>query len=175
MIPDIRILPADQSDLEPVRSLFQKVMALQGQDGYRVWNTIDLDGLELQIARCLQYKLLLNGGLAGCFSIQLQDPFIWPDGDRADALYLHRIATDPAFRGHKLFRHICDWALEYARLQRLSRIRMDTWAGNHRLIAYYQSYGFVLTGHHTTPDVPELPLQNRNLRVALLERRSDVV
>jgi hypothetical protein len=46
---------------------------------------------------------------------------------------------------------------------------MDTWADNYKIIEYYKSFGFVFIENYKTPDTPELPIQNRNLNVALLE------
>jgi hypothetical protein len=46
---------------------------------------------------------------------------------------------------------------------------MDTWADNPNLIAYYKSFGFEVTGYFTTPDTNELPMQQRNNKIVLLE------
>jgi len=46
---------------------------------------------------------------------------------------------------------------------------MDTWADNESLINYYKSFGFKLIENYKTTNAPELPMQNRNLNVALLE------
>jgi hypothetical protein len=46
---------------------------------------------------------------------------------------------------------------------------MDTWAENEKIIGYYRSYGFLFVESYTTPDTQDLPLQHRNLHVALLE------
>jgi ribosomal protein S18 acetylase RimI-like enzyme len=46
---------------------------------------------------------------------------------------------------------------------------MDTWADNERLIDYYKSFGFEFIEYYRTTDAAELPIQNRNLNVALLE------
>ena len=46
---------------------------------------------------------------------------------------------------------------------------MDTWADNTKIIAYYKSYGFKFIENYKTTNDSELPIQNRNLNVALLE------
>ncbi len=48
---------------------------------------------------------------------------------------------------------------------------MDTWADNKKIITYYQSFGFEFVENYKTTDAPELPTQNRNLNVALLEMK----
>ncbi|MGM5629847.1 hypothetical protein O2K51_03010 [Apibacter raozihei] len=57
----------------------------------------------------------------------------------------------------------------YAKNNKIDNIRMDTWADNQRLIEYYKSYGFQFVENHKTPNEPELPIQNRNLEIILLE------
>lgn len=103
------------------------------------------------------------------FSIQFKDPFVWRERDRGDALYLHRIVSHPGFKGQRQFQLVLDWARAFARERNLSFERMDTWASNAKIIAYYKSFGFVFIENYRTPDTPELPLQNRDLEVALLE------
>jgi mannose-6-phosphate isomerase-like protein (cupin superfamily) len=53
--------------------------------------------------------------------------------------------------------------------KQLTAVRIDTWAANEKLIAYYKSYGFQFIENYTTPNDEGLPLQHRNLHVALLE------
>ena len=46
---------------------------------------------------------------------------------------------------------------------------MDTLTDNEKIIDYYKSFGFEFIENYKTTNVPELPIQNRNLNVALLE------
>jgi ribosomal protein S18 acetylase RimI-like enzyme len=82
---------------------------------------------------------------------------------------LHRIVANPLFKGQRLFEKVLEWTKQLARQNDRKRVRMDTWADNERIINYYKSFGFELVGNRQTPDAEELPLQNRNLLVALLE------
>lgn len=77
--------------------------------------------------------------------------------------------SHPGFKGQRQFQLVLDWARAFARERNLSFERMDTWASNAKIIAYYKSFGFVFIENYRTPDTPELPLQNRDLEVALLE------
>jgi len=89
--------------------------------------------------------------------------------EKGDALYLHRIVLNMAFRDEKAFKHVLAWAVQFAREKQLQYIRMDTWADNEKIIGYYTSYGFRLIENYTTPDTTDLPLQHRNLNIGLLE------
>jgi ribosomal protein S18 acetylase RimI-like enzyme len=163
------IIQTTPADLETVLWLFARAMELQGKNGYKVWQTIDNNTLRKDIADGLQYKLIEGNDLLGVFSVQLNDPFIWRDRDRNDAVYLHRIVVNPRFKGQKQFQKIVDWATAFARKKGLSYVRMDTWADNQPLISYYRTFGFRLIEYYTTPNAVELPVQNRNLHIALLE------
>ncbi|MES2691040.1 MAG: GNAT family N-acetyltransferase [Bacteroidota bacterium] len=155
--------------MDTVLWLFEQAMALQGKNGYKVWDTIDKKALQLDIQNGLQYKILKGNTISCIFSIQYTDPLIWRERDRNDAVYLHRIVVNPELKGQKQFAHILNWARQFAEQRNLSFVRMDTWADNEQLIAYYKSFEFTFIETYRTPDAPELPLQNRNLDVALLQ------
>lgn len=115
------------------------------------------------------YKIL-NGELTlGIFSVCYSDPLIWREMENGDAIYLHRIVLNREIRDIKLFSLLLDWALKHARQKHLKKLRMDTWAENEKLINYYKSYGFRFVENYTTANTAALPVQHRNLNVALLE------
>jgi ribosomal protein S18 acetylase RimI-like enzyme len=166
---DIKIINTIPSDWDKIMELFQKVMELQGKNGYKVWAEIDEAGLKKDIENGLQYKVIRNGDFLCIFSVQFRDPFIWQERDKDDAIYLHRIVGNPDFKGQKQFEKVLNWAKQYALRNNLKYVRMDTWADNTKIIDYYKSFGFEFIGTHRTGNEPGLPIQNRNLEVALLE------
>ena len=98
-----------------------------------------------------QYKVVLDSTLAMVFSVRYTDKIIWRDLDKGDALDLHRIVVNPAFKGQKLFGIILDWAIAHAKQRGLTSIRMDTWAANPTLIRYY----FLPPQRHSLEDVED--------------------
>jgi len=166
---NINILNTTTEDLETIFWLFEQAMALQGKNGYKVWEGIDREALLKDIQGGLQYKIVKGDDILCIFSIQFHDPFIWRDRDQSDAIYLHRIVVNPNFKGQRQFQKVLDWAKESARQNNLKYVRMDTWADNFKIIEYYQSFGFEFVENYRTKNEAELPIQNRNLNVALLE------
>ncbi|MBX2899263.1 MAG: GNAT family N-acetyltransferase [Cyclobacteriaceae bacterium] len=166
---EITILNTTATDLTAIVGLYDQVIKLQSENGYRVWNTIDRAALKHDIEKGWHYKMMAEGNLLCAFSVQFSDPLIWRQRDLNDGLYLHRIVTNPAFKGQKLFKKILAWACQQAMQQKRKFIRMDTWAENEKLIAYYQSFGFKFIENYRTGNSARLPIQNRNLHVALLE------
>ena len=163
-----QILNTTIADLPTILSLFEQAMHLQGKNGYRVWDSIDRVALEKDIENKLQFKIVNGDAILCLFSIQFNDPFIWRERDKDKAIYLHRIVVNPNFKGQKMFDKVLAWAKTYAHQHQLDFIRMDTWAENEKIINYYKSFGFTFIENYKTPDVAELPIQNRNLNVALL-------
>ncbi len=170
---NVQFLNTTTEDLDAILWLFEQAIALQGKNGYKVWTGIDRTALQKEIEDGFQYKIVKGNDILCIFSIQHSDPIIWRDRDRGDAIYLHRIVVNPHCKGQKQFQKVLDWALQSARQNNVKFVRMDTWADNPKIIAYYKSFGFALVEHYQTPDAPELPIQNRNLNVVLLEMEVD--
>lgn len=166
---NFKIINTTKEDLDKIEWLFEQAMNLQGKNGYKVWSSIDKEALEKDIDNRLQYKIQRDNDILCIFSIQHNDPFIWRDRDRQDAIYLHRIVVNPDFKGQRQFEKVLNWATQFARQNELKFIRMDTWADNQKIIDYYKTFGFEFIEYYKTTDAPELPIQNRNLHVALLE------
>jgi ribosomal protein S18 acetylase RimI-like enzyme len=166
---EIKIINTTTEDWDDILLLFEQVIELQGKNGYQVWESIDQTGLVKEIENKLQYKVVKDNDILCIFSIQYRDPFIWRERDKNDAVYLHRIVANPKFKGQKQFQTVLNWARQFARTHEFRFIRMDTWAENTKIIAYYRSFGFEFIENYQTSDAPQLPKQNRNLNVALLE------
>lgn len=166
---DIKISNTTIDDFPVAHWLFEQAMKLQGQNGYIVWESLDKAGLENDIQNNLQYKIVSGNDILCIFSVQLNDPLVWRNHDKNDAIYLHRIVVNPNHKGKKQFEKVLNWAIHYVRQNNLKFIRMDTWADNEKLIDYYQSFGFKFIENYKTTNASELPIQNRNLNVALME------
>ncbi len=165
-----QIILAGKIHFPAILQLFETVIANSAARGLQTWNKIDECSLQLDIEKGNQYILTGDHGPAGVFTIQPEDRLIWKEMDNQKSLYLHRIAIAPDQKGKKLFDVILRWAIHFAKQRSLLSIRMDTWSDNQRLIDYYRQYGFTVVGTSTTADHQDLPLQNRNLTVVLLER-----
>ncbi len=164
-----QIINTTKEDLEFIYSLFEEAIAYQKRKNYPAWNGFDRDVLIKDIELKQHYKIIIGKEIACVFSVLKADPLIWGDKEKGDAIYLHRIVVNPKYKGQKQFEKILNWSVDFARRQKIGFIRMDTWAHNSNIIDYYKSYGFNFLGNFKTPDTANLPIQNRNLEVALLE------
>jgi ribosomal protein S18 acetylase RimI-like enzyme len=160
-------------DLPFIYELFAQSIVYQERHGYPDWKNYDKDAIVRDIETGHQYKIVIDGAIALVFSVAYSDKIIWREKDLGESVYLHRIVVNPRFKGQRLFGLILEWCQTHIREKGLRSIRMDTWANNPTIIGYYQSFGFKVTEHFTTPDTPELPVHNRNLPLTLLEYRED--
>ena len=172
---NIKIINTTGDDLDTILWLFRQAMELQGKNGYKVWEEIDTTALQKDIEEKLQYKIVKDDEIICIFSIQHNDPFIWRERDQDSAVYLHRIVVNPGCKGQKQFQKVLNWATQFARQNNVEFVRMDTWADNFKIIEYYKSFGFEFIENYQTTNAAELPVQNRNLNVALLQMKAGPV
>lgn len=163
------IIPATVADLDVVLELFKEAIRYQKENNYIGWPDMDRKFIEADIQNGLLYKVVSDHTILGIFCVCYTDQLIWRDKEKGDAIYLHRIVLNRAHSGSKIFNTVLDWAIGYARSNSLKYVRMDTWAENEKLIDYYKGYGFRFVENYTTADTTDLPVQHRNLKVALLE------
>lgn len=163
------ILNTNKSDLPFIYHLFDEAMVYQEKNNYPVWNGYDKAVLVNDIDHQLQYKLLKAEEIAYVFSICYTDKIIWRERDIGDSIYLHRMVVNRKFKGQKIFLKVLNWMKEYCKDKDLRFLRMDTWADNPKIIDYSLSCGFYTVGYFKTPDTEELPVQQRNNNIVLLE------
>jgi ribosomal protein S18 acetylase RimI-like enzyme len=76
---------------------------------------------------------------------QNADPAMWAPADHPeDALYLHRMITEPAAKGVELGSALIDWAARRATESGCKWVRLDAWRSNPGLWQYYADRGFEL-------------------------------
>ncbi len=168
---NFEIVPTQVADLEFIHWLFEEAIAYQRKKGFPVWNGYDKMVLQKDIALKRQYKIIMHGEIACIFSILDADELIWRQKETGNAVYLHRIVVNPKLKGQNHFQKILDWSITYAIAKNKIFIRMDTWGDNPNILSYYKTFGFYLIEYYTTSCATELPVQNRNLNLALLERK----
>ncbi|MEO1258988.1 MAG: GNAT family N-acetyltransferase [Bacteroidota bacterium] len=165
-----RIINTEISDLPFIYSMFDDAIVYQRRNNFPVWENYDKDILNVDIGEKRQFKLVDPAGEIACiFTICFDDKITWRERDQGNAVYLHRIVVNKKFKGQRLVGQILEWSVNYVKEKNIPFVRMDTWADNPTIIAYYQSFGFAIVEYFTNPDTDELPVQARGNRVVLLE------
>ena len=165
----MQIINSAPEDIDIIFSLYEAGTQHQKKVAEKHWKGFDRVLIETDISEQRLFKIVEDDRIACIFSITLQDPFIWKEKDKDPAVYIHRIATHPDFRGKGYVRHIVQWAKEYAVRTGKSYIRMDTGSGNDKLNNYYISCGFNYLGVIAPVATDELPAHYKDGASSLFE------
>ena len=144
-------------DVDDILSLYSAARNLQTQKGMVVWPLFEKDLVVKEINEQRQWKLLIDNVIACNWAITFADKEIWGAKDKNDAIYIHRIATNPGFRGNRYIDSIVNWAKEYATQKGKRFVRLDTLGNNTKLIEHYTSAGFHFLGIFKLADTSRLP------------------
>jgi ribosomal protein S18 acetylase RimI-like enzyme len=153
----MEILNSTINDLDIIFSFFDCAIEYQKKKGFELWPRFSRELIEKEISEKRHWKIILDGETACVFSVMYNDPVIWMERDADPAVYLHRIAINPRFKGREIVKHIKDWALRHARENNKRYLRMDTWGNNESMRNYYIKCGFNYIGQHYLTRTQGLP------------------
>ena len=120
------------------------------------WPEFSKELITNEIKENRQWKLLINGKIACIWATTMNDELIWGD-KKEPSIYIHRIATNPEFRGQNLIKKLVDWANKFGKNRNLKYIRMDTVGLNIGLIHHYKKFGFDFLGTRKLEKTNGLP------------------
>jgi RimJ/RimL family protein N-acetyltransferase len=163
------ILNSTLEDVPAILALYDKAIAYQKKVASRHWLGFENQLIEKEITEGRQWKLIVDGQIAAIFVTTWSDAMIWGDKDMLPSIYLHRIVTNPNFRGRSFVNDIVAWARDFCKLHKRQYIRLDTFGDNKKLIAYYEACGFVYLGLTRMGKRPDLPKHYEGTSLALLE------
>jgi len=149
-------------DVNEILSLYESARRLQTQKGMVVWPLFEKIFIEKEINELRQWKLAIDNIIACNWAITFEDKEIWEEKEKGDAIYIHRIATHPVFRGNRYIDKIVKWAKAYAIQKGKQFIRLDTLGNNTKLIEHYTSAGFQFLGMFELTDTSGLPGHYQN-------------
>ncbi|WP_294213173.1 GNAT family N-acetyltransferase [uncultured Chryseobacterium sp.] len=156
-------------DLDEIFRLYRIATDFQKAKAAVHWPEFDRQMIGNEILENRQWKIEIDGKTACVWATTFSDPQIWEERNEDPALYIHRIATDPDFRGQNLVTEIVRWAKGYATRNNKIFIRMDTVGENKGLISYYERCGFEFLGLSTLKNTEGLPAHYSNATVCLFE------
>lgn len=133
------------------------------------WPKFELSLIETEIKENRQWKIIINGQVACIWATTFSDPQIWEEKNLDPAIYIHRIATNPDFRGRNLVGTIINWAKEYAKANGKRFVRLDTVGENEGLIQHYQKFGFGFLGLYELSNTDQLSAHYHHKPVSLFE------
>jgi ribosomal protein S18 acetylase RimI-like enzyme len=168
-----RIRFAERSDLAQIQAIYAYARTMQTSRGAEAWPEFSAQSILDEIDEDRLLCVETADGLAGVFSIAYADLALWGDRERNEHVYLHRAAKSANVRLEGLVDIALAWAAEHCRAHGRSGLRMDTWASNTTLIAFYESRGFhVVDRIHVGHDA-RLPPQYQENDFVLLEEKAE--
>jgi len=158
------------TDIDRIYSFYRIASDYQkAKEKVIVWPDFNRNMVETEIAEHRQFKMLMNNEVVCIWAITFNDEQIWEERNRDSAIYIHRIATNPDFRGRNFVSKIVDWAKGYAKEKGIQFIRLDTLGNNTRLIKHYKNAGFDFLGMFDLKNTDSLPDHYKEAPVCLFE------
>lgn len=169
MANNIQIQNSLANDIDTIFEFYDLAVAHQKKVFNKHWQGFNRLLVQTEINEKRQFKILVDGVVAAIFGITFNDPEIWQEKDAQPSIYIHRIVTHPNFRGYGFVNHIIVWAKEYSQNNQIEFIRMDTWADNEKLLAYYTGCGFKHVGSIEIKANSGLPKHYEGISLNLFE------
>ncbi len=145
-------------DINTIYNLYQDARNTQIVRKVTIWPHFEKAFIAEEITNHLQWKIVIDDQIACNWSIAFSDPDIWEEKEKGDAIYIHRLVTNPKFRGNDFVTKMVEWAKIYAVEQNKKFVRLDTLGNNTRLMAHYVKCGFTFLGIVQLANVSNLPM-----------------
>lgn len=165
----MKIESSTAQDVEEIFRLYKIATDFQKTKFITHWPEFDRKLIETEIAEKRQWKIVIDNKIACIWATTFDDPQIWEERNADPAVYIHRIATNPEFRGNNLVEHLVKNVVTYASANKKKFIRMDTVGDNPGLIAYYTKCGFDFLGLLKLKNTAGLPAHYDNATVSLFQ------
>lgn len=159
------------NDIDEIFKLYKIATDFQKSKFFVHWPEFKRDLIETEIHENRQWKMMIDNQIACIWATTFSDPQIWGERDDDSAIYIHRIATNPAFRGNDFVARIVEWAEQHARENIKEYIRMDTIGENRGLIEHYKKCGFEYLGYFKLDSTEGLPEHYTLADACLFERK----
>jgi ribosomal protein S18 acetylase RimI-like enzyme len=142
----MQVLNSTIEDIDRIFELYDEAIDYQKKVFHKQWEGFDRSLVEKEILENRQWKIIIDDEVACIFVLTYSDALFWKEKDEQPSIYIHRIVTNPKFRGASFVLAIIEWARVFCTLNNKQFIRMDTWGDNEKLIDYYVKCGFKFIG-----------------------------
>ncbi len=166
---NFQIQNSNLNDIEEIFRLYKIATDFQKTRFTSYWPEFDRKLIETEIIENRQWKIIVEGRIACVWATTFNDPQIWEERNEDPSVYIHRIATNPDFRGQNLVVQIVEWVKIYAKENQKQFVRMDTVGENAGLISYYTKCGFDFLGLLKLKNTEELPAHYNNATISLFQ------
>lgn len=152
---------SELTDVPKIFNLYRIATDYMKSKNQVYWPKFPIELILNEIKENRQWKLLIDEKIACIWATSLNDELIWGN-KKEPSLYIHRIATNPEFRGQNLVARLIEWANTFGKKKDLKFIRMDTVGMNKGLIEHYKKLGFDFLGVKRLEKTDGLPAHYKN-------------
>lgn len=156
-------------DFDTIFTLYGLATEHQRKIGAILWPDFDQDMVRQEIATNHQWKLMVEDEVACIWATTFSDEQIWEERNSDPSVYIHRVATNPTFRGQNFVGKMVEWAISHAKALGKKYVRLDTLGDNRRLIRHYTEAGFDFLGMFPMQDTAGLPEHYHGKPVCLFQ------
>ncbi len=168
----MEIQNSSMGDVDFILELYRSATEYQKERFISHWPEFDRQMVINEIEENNQWKMIMDGEVVCIWATTFSDPLIWEDKNLDPSVYIHRITTNPRFRGKGLVKKIVEWARNYATQNEKKFVRMDTVGENLKLIEHYKDCGFDFLGLSQLTNTDGLPKHYHNAVVSLFELKA---
>lgn len=156
-------------DVPDIFKLYDEAIAYQKSVGGKQWKGFETSLIEDEISEKRHYLITEDNEVACTFVLAFEDELIWKEANFDAAVYIHRVAVNPEFRGKSYVKIIIDWLKQKATALGIDFIRLDTESGNERINNYYLRCGFTYIGLTTVEWQQGMPAHYKDAELSLFE------
>lgn len=165
----MKIENSTAGDIDSIFALYDIATAYMKERSPIAWPAFERSMVQTEIEENRQWKMIINNSIACVWATTFSDEQIWEEKNADAAVYIHRIAVHPDFRGQQLVSKIVAWAMAHAKEHHKKYVRLDTVGDNKGLIKHYTSCGFDFLGLYQLKNTTGLPPHYHNATVSLFE------
>jgi ribosomal protein S18 acetylase RimI-like enzyme len=165
----MEIKNSQMEDIHKIFDLYKIATDFQKMKSVVPWPDFDREMVKEEISEKRQWKIVIDNQIACVWATAENDPQIWQERDEDPAIYIHRIATHPDFKGRNLVGEIVAWSRDFAKEKNKKYVRMDTVGENRGLINYYKKCGFDFLGLSELKHTVGLPAHYHDATVSLFQ------
>ncbi|MGM9478941.1 GNAT family N-acetyltransferase [Pedobacter sp. GSP4] len=165
----MKIANSTRADITEIFRLYESATNFQKTKYTLHWPKFETSLVETEIEENRQWKITIDGKTACVWATTFDDPQIWEERNADPAVYIHRITTNPEFKGQNMVATIVAWAKEYAKANNKTYVRLDTVGQNEGLINHYIKMGFNFLGLYNLKHTDQLPSHYHGNPVSLFE------
>jgi ribosomal protein S18 acetylase RimI-like enzyme len=158
LLPGVIVRLATPSDVATFAEIHEEVVNWLWARGIHQWQpeTFPVKWVEDAIARGEVYMACENSTVIGAVMLQETDPDTWGEASLADAAgYIHGLRVRRSVAGRSVGRVLIAWAERELAAHGKRLARLDCWAANDALCAYYERAGYRRVRTRTFADGPE--------------------